>query len=152
MAFASKDLSLLGGFRHLCSGIDFRRKPTDPPRPSWSTETGYSPKTQTRTFLRGLGSLSVKHPIIVITGSSGAGTSTVRTTFEEIFRREGLTPALTGVSAAEFGARAKRPAYSVLAHRALRALGHPDLPSWKDGLAAYLAERRAVSATAPRGS
>ena len=94
MAFASKDLSLLGGFRKLCSGIDFRRKPTDPPRPSWSTETGYSPKTQTRTFLRGLGSLSVKHPIIVITGSSGAGTSTVRTTFEEIFRREGVVPAI----------------------------------------------------------
>lgn len=94
MAFASKDLSLLGGFRNLCSGIDFRGKPTDPPRPSWSTETGYSPKTQTRTFLRGLGSLSVKHPIIVITGSSGAGTSTVRTTFEEIFRREGVVPAI----------------------------------------------------------
>jgi phosphoribulokinase len=38
--------------------------------------------------------MSVKHPIIVITGSSGAGTSTVRTTFEEIFRREGVTPAI----------------------------------------------------------
>jgi Phosphoribulokinase / Uridine kinase family len=38
--------------------------------------------------------LSVKHPIIVITRSSGAGTSTVRTTFEEIFRREGVTPAI----------------------------------------------------------
>jgi phosphoribulokinase len=38
--------------------------------------------------------VSVKHPIIVITGSSGAGTSTVRTTFEEIFRREGVTPAI----------------------------------------------------------
>ena len=94
MAFASKDLSLLGGFRNLCSGIDFRRKRPGPPRPFWSTETGYSPETQTRTFLRGLGSLSVKHPIIVITGSSGAGTSTVRTTFEEIFRREGVVPAI----------------------------------------------------------
>jgi len=38
--------------------------------------------------------LSVKHPIIVITGSSGAGTSTVRGTFEEIFRREGVVPAI----------------------------------------------------------
>jgi len=70
----------------------------------------------------------------------------------EIFRREGLTPALTGVSAAEFGARAKRPAYSVLGHRALRALGHPEPPAWTDGLDAYLAERRALSATAPRDS
>lgn len=70
----------------------------------------------------------------------------------EIFRREGLTPALTGVSAAEFGAPAKRPAYSVLGHRALRALGHPEPSAWMDGLDAYLAERRALSATAPRDS
>lgn len=34
--------------------------------------------------------MSVKHPIIVVTGSSGAGTSTVKTTFEQIFRREGV--------------------------------------------------------------
>jgi phosphoribulokinase len=31
--------------------------------------------------------MSVKHPIIAITGSSGAGTSTVKKAFEEIFRR-----------------------------------------------------------------
>jgi dTDP-4-dehydrorhamnose reductase len=54
------------------------------------------------------------------------------------------------VTAEEYGARAKRPAYSVLGHGALRALGHPSPPSWTDGLAAYLAERRAVSAMAPR--
>lgn len=83
---------------------------------------------------------------------SGGGETTWYDFARDIFRREGLAPALTGVSAAEFGARAKRPAYSVLAHRALRALGHPDLSSWKDGLAAYLAERRALSATAPRDS
>jgi phosphoribulokinase len=38
--------------------------------------------------------LSEKHPVIVITGSSGAGTTTVRATFEEIFRREGVTCAV----------------------------------------------------------
>jgi phosphoribulokinase len=32
--------------------------------------------------------MSVKHPIIAITGSSGAGTSSVTKTFEHIFRRE----------------------------------------------------------------
>ena len=32
--------------------------------------------------------MSAKHPIISVTGSSGAGTSTVRHTFEQIFRRE----------------------------------------------------------------
>ncbi len=34
--------------------------------------------------------MSIKHPIISVTGSSGAGTSTVKTTFDQIFRREGV--------------------------------------------------------------
>lgn len=34
--------------------------------------------------------MSLKHPVISVTGSSGAGTSTVRHTFEQIFRREGV--------------------------------------------------------------
>jgi phosphoribulokinase len=38
--------------------------------------------------------MSAKHPIIAITGSSGAGTTTVQQTFEQIFRREGLEPAV----------------------------------------------------------
>ncbi len=37
--------------------------------------------------------MSVKHPIISVTGSSGAGTTSVRRTFEQIFRREGVTAA-----------------------------------------------------------
>lgn len=32
--------------------------------------------------------MSVRHPVIAVTGSSGAGTSTVRTAFEHIFYRE----------------------------------------------------------------
>ena len=35
--------------------------------------------------------MSVKHPIISVTGSSGAGTSSVKRTFEHIFEREGVT-------------------------------------------------------------
>jgi len=35
--------------------------------------------------------MSVKHPIISVTGSSGAGTTTVKHTFQQIFRREGIT-------------------------------------------------------------
>ncbi|WP_186415642.1 MULTISPECIES: phosphoribulokinase [unclassified Pannonibacter] len=35
--------------------------------------------------------MSQKHPIISVTGSSGAGTSTVKTTFDQIFRRESIT-------------------------------------------------------------
>ncbi len=38
--------------------------------------------------------MSSKHPIISVVGSSGAGTSTVKTTFEQIFRREGITAAM----------------------------------------------------------
>ena len=37
--------------------------------------------------------MSVKHPIISVTGSSGAGTTSVRRTFEQIFRREGIKAA-----------------------------------------------------------
>src|SRR5882672_11475088 len=37
--------------------------------------------------------MSVKHPIIAITGSSGAGTTSVMRTFEQIFRREGIDAA-----------------------------------------------------------
>ncbi|MGP0061251.1 MAG: phosphoribulokinase [Beijerinckiaceae bacterium] len=37
--------------------------------------------------------MSAKHPIISVTGSSGAGTTSVKKTFEEIFRREKIEPA-----------------------------------------------------------
>jgi len=37
--------------------------------------------------------VSVRYPIIVVTGSSGAGTSTVKNTFDQIFRREGIKAA-----------------------------------------------------------
>jgi phosphoribulokinase len=38
--------------------------------------------------------MSQSHPIISVTGSSGAGTSTVKHTFEQIFRREGVKAAM----------------------------------------------------------
>ena len=37
--------------------------------------------------------MSAKHPVIAITGSSGAGTTSVMRTFEQIFRREGVNAA-----------------------------------------------------------
>ncbi|HYL90812.1 MAG TPA: phosphoribulokinase [Burkholderiales bacterium] len=37
--------------------------------------------------------MSSRHPIIAITGSSGAGTTSVSKTFEQIFRREGVSAA-----------------------------------------------------------
>src|SRR6476660_7633368 len=54
----------------------------------------------TRRCLRGAASssdretlMSRRHPIISITGSSGAGTTSVKKTFENIFRREKVTAA-----------------------------------------------------------
>lgn len=70
----------------------------------------------------------------------------------EIFRLSGLSPSLTPVTAAEYGARARRPPYSVLAHERLAALGEDDLRPWPQALAAYLREREEVSAApAPAG-
>jgi len=38
--------------------------------------------------------MSKQHPIVAVTGSSGAGTSNVRVAFEQIFRRLGIKPAV----------------------------------------------------------
>jgi phosphoribulokinase len=38
--------------------------------------------------------MSAKHPIIAVTGSSGAGTTTVKDTFERIFHRENVNAAI----------------------------------------------------------
>jgi len=53
----------------------------------------------------------------------------------------GVTADITPVTTAEFGARARRPAYSVLGHAHLAALGEDDLRPWDAALAAYIAER-----------
>jgi phosphoribulokinase len=37
--------------------------------------------------------MSIKYPIVAVTGSSGAGTTTVRHAFQDIFRREGISAA-----------------------------------------------------------
>ena len=58
-----------------------------------------------------------------------------------IFAEVGIRADLVPVSTADFGAPARRPPYSVLAHTRLRALGLPDLRPWREALRAYLAER-----------
>ena len=58
-----------------------------------------------------------------------------------IFALTGLAPDVGPVTSAEFGARARRPAYSVLGHAHLAALGEDDLRPWDVALGAYLAER-----------
>ena len=60
----------------------------------------------------------------------------------EIFRQAGLNPDLTPVTSAEYGAPARRPAYSVLSTAKLAALLGAPLRPWPEALAAYLQERR----------
>jgi len=38
--------------------------------------------------------MSIKHPVVAVTGSSGAGTTTVKNAFEHIFFRENINPAV----------------------------------------------------------
>lgn len=56
----------------------------------------------------------------------------------EIFRQAGLSVDLSPQTTAQSGARAPRPAYSVLDNRALRDQGLDDLRPWQEALAEYL--------------
>jgi dTDP-4-dehydrorhamnose reductase len=59
----------------------------------------------------------------------------------EIFRQTATPIALEGISAAEWGAPARRPAYSVLENAALRSLKLNAFPTWQNALERYLAKR-----------
>ena len=59
----------------------------------------------------------------------------------EILHQAGLDATVTPTTSAEFPTLARRPAFSALAHTALDALGLPPVPSWQEGVRAYLAER-----------
>jgi dTDP-4-dehydrorhamnose reductase len=80
----------------------------------------------------------VAHPVYHLTNAG-------QTSWYNFARRAldltGVAANLTAVTAAEYGARARRPAYSVLAHAHLAALGEDDLRPWDAALAAYVAER-----------
>lgn len=59
----------------------------------------------------------------------------------KIFELLGLKPDFGPTTSAEFGAKARRPAYSVLAHNKLKGLGLDDLRPWPEALKAYLQEK-----------
>jgi len=62
---------------------------------------------------------------------------------QSIFELAGVKADLGPTSTEALGAPARRPRYSVLRNYRLERLGMDDMPSWKDGLSRYLAERRA---------
>jgi dTDP-4-dehydrorhamnose reductase len=58
----------------------------------------------------------------------------------EIFRLAGVDADLRATSTQEYGAKAKRPAYSVLDNLAFRNAGFKDFRHWQEALADYLRE------------
>ena len=62
---------------------------------------------------------------------------------KEIFKIEELSPKLNETTSDAYGAKAKRPLYSVLDHCNMRKLGLDGMGDWKDALKTYLLERRA---------
>ncbi len=78
--------------------------------------------------------MSRKHPIIAVTGSSGAGTSTVKRTFEAIFRREGVRAATIEGDAFHRYERKEMKERLAEADRAGRPLSHfgPESNEWAE--------------------
>jgi len=60
---------------------------------------------------------------------------------KEIFRILEVNPDLAPTTAEAFGAAARRPAYSVLAHEAIAQIGLADLRPWAEAVADYLRQK-----------
>jgi len=76
---------------------------------------------------------------------TNAGATTWHDFARAIFRLAGVKADLTPISSVEYGAKARRPGYSVLGRKASSAIGLPPLRPWKEALAAYLEERERKS-------
>ena len=63
----------------------------------------------------------------------------------EIFKQAGLAPNISPTTSDTFASKAKRPAYSVLDNKNLRASGLADLRPWKESLADYIKERKELN-------
>jgi len=59
----------------------------------------------------------------------------------EIFRQLGITVDCKPITSAQFNAKARRPAYSILGMAKMKALGIPPTPEWKEALGRYLKVR-----------
>ncbi len=73
--------------------------------------------------------------------ATNAGSTTWCRLAREIFRQAGMAVEVTPITTAQFGAKAPRPAYSVLdCAKLTEAIGHPLRP-WQEALAEYLGSR-----------
>ncbi len=69
--------------------------------------------------------MSVKHPVIAVTGSSGAGTTSVKNTFTHIFRREGFNAAfIEGDSFHRYDREAMKQAIAQSEKHGERSISH----------------------------
>lgn len=78
--------------------------------------------------------MSRRHPIIAVTGSSGAGTSTVKGTFDAIFRREGVKAAVIEGDAFHRYTRPQMKRELARAEREQRQFSHfsPEANEWAE--------------------
>jgi dTDP-4-dehydrorhamnose reductase len=60
----------------------------------------------------------------------------------EVFRLANTEVDLQATESKSFGAKARRPAYSVLDNCRLRAAGIPEFRPWQEALAEYMLSRR----------
>lgn len=65
----------------------------------------------------------------------------------EIFFQAGMAPSVTPITSEEFGARARRPKYSVLSNQKWYRQGLAEMRRWQEALSAYLTERQERQAT-----
>jgi dTDP-4-dehydrorhamnose reductase len=73
---------------------------------------------------------------------TNAGATTWHEFARTLFETAGVTADLTTTTSAELARPARRPSFSVLASDAYQAHGLPPLGPWREGLAAYLEERK----------
>jgi len=74
--------------------------------------------------------------------ATNAGDATWYEFAQEIFRLAGIEVAARPITSDEFGAKAERPAYSVLDNKKLSATIGYELRDWREALALYLKQRQ----------
>jgi dTDP-4-dehydrorhamnose reductase len=87
-------------------------------------------------------SLLLEHESYGIYHMTNAGECSWFDFAKEALRLAGVTAQITAVSTEEYGAKAQRPAYSVLDNTRMRALGIEEFRPWQSALADYIREEQ----------